>query len=349
MDSLYSSVNAHKPPIVVITDSDDAQHDDALEDIEDPRWLDRKYRLAYPPNPKFQHSYDCYLMHVACMWTANENSPAEDRDKFAKASEEFQRMLMSTAGCIMVGDSVVLDKLHMTVTPANVRVMFESQIDRENTHQIVYSKWCDIVNDGDKYRSAEFCDEYMGEFEALAERYAETNSIQQTTFFIMLCENIMFAPLFLIINYAATKGYSPKLCNDNLLVMRDEYCHYVHARGLLAGFRKKIKFSKAREILREFCEVTLNMTRKIVGAYDDGFFNIAHVERHFRYIVHVFMTENSLYANEEERLRNAKLCGDTPAKSYMILPALESKINLMESTSTVYLPPGPRKTFDMSF
>lgn len=352
-NSLYSSVNSHKPQTLVITEPDDAVHDDTAtpiyEDIEDPKWLDKRYRLAYPPNPKFKHSYDCYLLHTACSWTANENSPIEDRDKFATAPEDFQLMMMKTAGCIMVGDSVVLDKLHFTITPANVRVMMENQIDRENTHQIVYSKWCDIVSDGDKYRSPEFADEYMREFEELADRYAADNTIQQSMYFIMLCENIMFAPLFLIINYGATKGYSPKMCNDNQLVMRDEYVHYLHARGLLASFRRKLKITKARKLLSEFYDVTMNLATRIVGSYDDGFFNIDHVRRHLDYIVRLFMTENSLYLSEHEKRHDAEMYRDTPARSYMILPQLETKINLMESTSTIYLPPGPRRTIDMSF
>lgn len=349
--SVKSSLNTQELEPAIITEPDDTTHenDPPLEDIEDPKWLDDEYRLAYPPNPLFKHSYDCYLLHIACMWTSNENSHEEDRDKFATAPDDFQRMMLSTAGCIMIGDSVVLDRLHMNVTPRNVRVMMDNQIDRENTHQIVYSKWCDISLDGDKYRKVEFGKEFMHEFEEMAKRYAVDNSIQQTLYFIMLCENIMFAPLFLIINYGATKGYSPKLCNDNLFVMRDEYIHYIHARGLLASFRRKLKITKAREILFEFIDVTMNLTRRIIGSYDDGFFNVSHAEQHFRYIVHVFMKENCLYLDDDEMRRSAKLYGDTPAKGYMILPQLESKINLMESTSTIYLPRGPRQLIDMRF
>lgn len=350
--SLYSSVNGGRLPTLEIAEPDDAVHDPDwpdFEDVEDPKWLAKEHCLAYPPNPRFLHSYQCYLRHIACAWTANENMPSEDRDKFAKAPLEFQEIMMRTAGCIMIGDSVVLDKLHMNITPASARVMIESQIDRENTHQIVYSKWCDIVSDGDRYRSVAFRDEYMGEFELMVEKYAHEGSIQQTMFFIMLCENIMFAPMFQTINYCATLGYAPKLCNDNLLVMRDEYLHYVHARGLLAGFRRKIKISRARDILKEFCEVTMSVFRKIVGSYDDGLFNIEHVKQHFHHIVHAFMLENGLYRDERERHEGMARYSDSPARSYMTLPQLESKINLMESVSTVYLPPGPRETINMDF
>lgn len=349
--SLYSRVNSYRMPVVSISEPDDLTHDGEpeYEDIEDPKWLDRRYRLAYPPNPLFAYSYDCYLQHIACSWTANENDPAEDRDKFLTAPPEFQHILLCTAGCIMIGDSVVLDKLHLTVTPVNVRVMIESQIDRENTHQIVYSKWCDISENGHMYRTEEFAQEYMSEFERMVERYVETDNIQQTMFFIMLCENIMFAPMFQTINYCATLGYSPKLCNDNLLVMRDEYIHYLHARGLLSRFRRKIKISLARQILFEFCDVTLNVYRKIISNYDDGTFNFDHVEKHFRYIVHNFMQENNLYIDKTEQLSGAKLYGKTPAADYMVLPKMESKINLMEAVSTIYRPHRPRKMINMDF
>lgn len=353
--SLYSAVNIDKLEVLRITEPDDAPTDDKVttfEDIEDPKWLEPEHSLAYPPNPRFMHSYECYIRHMECIWTANENDPSEDMDKFAKAPIQFQRVMLNTAACIITGDSVVLDKLHLNVTPANVRVMLESQIDRENTHQIVYSRWCDISPDGDRYRSAAYRSSLMHEFEDMVEKYAtDADNARQTLYFIMLCENIMFAPMFATINYCATKGYAPKICNANLLVMRDEYIHYVHARGLLASFRRKLRFSLARRILEEFCSVTMRVYEKIIGDYDDGFFNRQHIEQHFRHIVHSFMVENSLYRDEAELRANAKLYSDTPAKSYMLLPRVESKINLMESVSTVYMPPAPQNSsaINMSF
>lgn len=337
--SLYSAVNNFKIVQLEIAEPDDRTHENdepPYEDVEDPKYLEDEYKLAYPPNPKFLASYNYYLSHVACVWTVNENDPADDYDKFAKSPEQFQHIMLATAGCIMIGDSVVLDKLQMNITPVNVRVMIESQIDRENTHQIFYSKWCDVSSRGPEYRTLAFRREYMGDFEKIVEKYKHHNDIQTTLFFIMMCENIMFSPMFLTINYCATLGYAPKICNSNLLVMRDEFIHYAHTRELLASFRRKIKISLARQILDEFVDITLAVYKKIIGDYDDGVFNYEHVRQHVCHIVHMFKLENSLYLTEEERWQNAKLYGKTPAASYMSLPKAETKVNLMESVSTTY-------------
>ncbi|CAK9834273.1 hypothetical protein ANTRET_LOCUS10823 [Anthophora retusa] len=351
---MYASVNSTVIPILEIADRNSTPTSDQTppEDIEDPKWELPEHQLAYPPNPKFLFSYNCYLQHVACTWTVNENDPLEDYDKFSRAPVEFQRVILRTAACIMIGDSVVLDKLSMHVTPRAVKVMLTNQEDRENTHQIMYSKWCDITSNGEQYRSLEFRKSYMGEFEELARRYEDgsgDNDIRITLYFIMLCENIMFAPFFAILNYLATTGFANKICNANLMVMRDEYIHYVHARGLLASFRRKIPFELARRILDEFVDVTLNVTKRVVEDYDDGFFNYRHVHDHFRHIVHGFMVENGLYRDANEASEGGRLWGVTPAESYMSLAKAEIKINLMENVSTIYRLEGVSTDIDMSF
>lgn len=331
------------------TDNDDGvDDDDVIEDIEDPKYESDEYAIAYPPHPLFVNSYRRYLEHVACSWTVNENDPTVDYDKFAQAPEEFQRIVLRTAACIMIGDSVVLDKLRIHVTPVNVRMMLVSQEDRENTHQLVYSRWCDVSPDGAAYRGVEFRRRYMGRFDELAKRY-ESSDVRLAVFFIMLCENVMFAPMFQILCYLATTGYAPKICNSNLLVMRDERIHYMHARELMAGFKRKLSFELARRILDEFCDVTLRLARDIVGDYDDGRLNYAHVEAHFRHVVYAFMAENELFRDAEEERAAETAYGTTPAHDYVTLPSTEIKINLMESTSTIYRAPGVPDQVDMSF
>lgn len=351
---MFARVNEEaKLPILRIAaddDDDETLNDDVpYEDIEDPIWERPEHQLAYPPNPRFLFSYNCYLQHVACSWTINENDPLDDYDKFARASPEFRRMIMRTAACIMIGDSVVLDKLRMNVTARPVRLMLTNQEDRENTHQIVYSKWCDVDPENSAYyRSTEFRQRYMGAFERMAEKY-RTSDIRVTIFFIMLCENVMFAPFFLVLNYLAKTGYAPKICNSNLMVMKDEHIHYVHARGLAASFRRKIPLSLARQILAEFRDVTAEVMRDIVDGYDDGFFNYAHVMAHFNHVVHGFMQENSLYRTANEEAEGQRAYGRTPAESYISLAKAEIKINLMETVSTIYQPDGVAKEVDMSF
>lgn len=323
-------------------------NDGDLEDVQDPRYERDEYALAYPPNPRFIVSYKYYLEHVACTWTVNENDPTVDLDKFAKAPIDLQRVILRTAACIMIGDSVVLDKLRLYVTPINVKMMFVSQEDRENTHQITYSRWCDISTDGEYYRSLEFRQRYMSRFDKLAQKYKD-GDIGVTLLFIMLCENVMFAPMFQILCYLATTGYAPHICNANRLVMRDECIHYRHARELLSSFKRKPPFEFARAVLDEFCELTLTLARDILDGYDDGVLNYANVEAHFRHVVFSFMSENSLFRDEEEESLAESRHGSSPAADYMSLPETEVKINLMESVSTVYSVPCVRKDINMDF
>lgn len=315
-----------------------------VEDILDPVNLEHHNQALYPPMKKFAETYNLWLKHQSCFWSAHENDPSVDRDKFmASTPAAFQEVLLKTVGCIAVGDSIVLDRiasgLLTSVTSIELKAMLSDQESREMVHKKMYSNMLDVSSNSQYYRSEEFKTEFMSVLEDLAAEYS-VDDVRIQMFFIMMCEIILFAPMFQTICYAACKGYCPKLCDLNLLVMRDEYIHYENARLQSSKFKTKLNIDFAREILAKFSALTLNLFTKIIGTYDDGVYNLRHVEEHFEHVVHGFMVENGMYKSSAEMFAAEKLHGTTPAQFYMTLPKCESKINRMEANSTIYSVPG---------
>lgn len=315
-----------------------------IEDIMNPTNLLHENQKLYPPLPIFKDTYKLWLKHQSCFWSVHENDPSVDRDKFvAKCDPGFKKILLKSIGCIAIGDSVVLNTLDEDalneITSIELKAMLTDQEAREFIHKNMYNRMLDVSPDANYYRSEEFRDEYMGRFEKLAQKY-NSRFIQIKMFLIMMCEYILFAPMFQTICYAATKGICPKLCDLNLLVMRDENIHYENARLQLSKFKVKIDHKLARQITKEFFNKTLEIYKQIIGDYDDGTYNFEHVEKHCRHVLHGFMAENRLYDSEEEFKEAQHLYAITPAAFYMNLPKCESKVNRMESNSTIYAVPG---------
>lgn len=330
-------------------EDEDVKTDGRWESILDPKNAEYNNGLVYPPNPKFLHSYNCWHRHQSVMWSSHENHPEVDRDKFRRADPELQRIVLEMVACLMIGDSVVLDTLRCDefnrITAVETLAMFRDQAARETVHQEVYSKMLDVSHEGAYYRSRRFAELRMHRFARLAEYYTTTSDgadLRTMLYFIMVCENIMFAPMFQCICYLATTGYAPKLCDSNLQVMRDEYIHYKHVRGLLAEFVVKLSRPRARSILAAFETTVTELLLEIIGEYvsADGMYSYDLALAHFKHVCHGFMRENGLYYTKEEERINEKLYGTSPVACYMYLPQHEIKINLMESNSTIYMVDG---------
>lgn len=324
-----------------------------IEDICDPKYEGFEFQKLYPPNVAFVTTYKNWGEHLSCAWTIHENDPSTNRDKFMNTgSEAFRHIVLSNIACIMVGDSIVLDciakDINNSITSIELLAMFTDQASREYVHKAMYSRMLDVSSNSEYYRSKKFCDEYMSRFKKMALKY-KSSDIRIQMYFILMCENILFAPMFQTICYLASLGFAPKLCDLNLLVMRDEYLHYKNARIQSANFKRKIDTHFAREILEDFKTNTLSLCRHIIGDFNDGVYNLEHVIAHFNHVVHGFKTENDLYLTFEEFSQNEKLYGTSPAKTYMNLPKYESRINHMESNNTVYVIPGNNSFVDMDF
>ncbi|ATY70202.1 rr2 [Tomelloso virus] len=343
-DELYIVSIAQTTGGITFENAGDSSDEFPIEDIMDPENEKYENQQLYPPRPRFVDTYNLWLKHQSCFWSAHENDPSVDYDRFESITPEgFKKILLSTVGCIAIGDSIVLDKIasgiNDKITAIELKAMFSDQESRELIHKKMYSHMLDVSPDSSHYRSEAFKNEFMAVLEDLGDKY-NLDDIRVQMFFIMMCEIILFAPMFQTICYAATKGYCPKLCDLNLLVMRDEYIHYENARLQSSQFKTKLNIHFAREILSEFSRLTLELFSKIIGTYDDGIYNLDHVSKHFHHVVHGFMLENDLYLSDEERDLNATEFGNTPAQFYMSLPKCESKINRMESNSTIYAVPG---------
>lgn len=339
----------HRNRLAKIVASLEQQSTEKYEPYLDKNFLNKI--LCYPPNEIFSFSYKCLEVHLKLYWNHLENSIMEDKDTFSRQKRDFRELIMRAAGCITIGDTMVLDKLDSqileSITSVEVHAMFDDQRSRERIHQITYSRWLDIDDYGEFCRTKQFSDIYMSEFNQLSEKFAKMTDlltdknkigviIPIIIYFIMLCENIMFAPVFQILCYMSTLSVGQRITNANLLVMRDEYIHYLHAQGLLDRFALKIDRDSRIWIMKQFVECTEAMMAKIVGSYNDGRMNLAHCSAHLAHVVHVFRMENDLYASKEEMLEGQKKWGGSPAQDYMSMPTREIKNNLMETNSTVY-------------
>lgn len=339
-------------PLKITTYNEEPPTTYKYEKIQDPKY---KSELVYPPNPEFVEIYQLWEMHQSRFWSSAELRPIYDMDKFAQADITLQRITMEMVACLMHGDSVVLDSLSgdlmSTITVEPVIAFFKDQEAREMIHKVVYSKMLDMAPlEAEYYRSEAFKHSRMGGFVELTQRYREFGDIKVLLFAIMICENIMFAPMFQQICYLATTGFAQNLCKANELVMRDEYLHYKHARILLSKCRSLLDHHTAECLLNDIVNVTEQLIIRIVGDFVsiDGKYSCDIALRHFRYVVHHFRLENMLYKTKDAQEMNEKLYGISPAQSYMSDVELELRSNLMESESTVYAQLGDTKPINMN-
>lgn len=289
-----------------------------LEELYDDTQAERN---CYPPNTRYMFSYKCMQDHMAAFWSPDENQPETEKSNFHKLDEELQRIVLSAIGCILRGDSEVLDTFSKytigQIKVPEIAFFFRDQEHRESIHQIAYSKMLDITDDADYYRSKEFSDIYMHHFQDLVKDDTIKELMKDlgyNLYFIMLCENIMFSVFFLVLMYLGYSSVNFKICETNKQVMKDEYKHYIHARGLLNLLNEKISKVNALMLLDRFVDIGYTIINDLMQDYvsQDGLFSKQTVTDHFNYIVHQFKTENMLY-NSDVEYNNAKnLYDNTP-------------------------------------
>nr|AHW98248.1 RR2 [Nilaparvata lugens endogenous nudivirus] len=330
-------------------DNDNASYsnddDNSIDDIFLP--VNNKTRFIYPPNPWFIETYKLWHKHQAVVWTSSEVSPELDRDAFQALEPKFQDICLNMMACLMWGDSTVLEIMEKNIveliTAREVQVLLADIVARENVHEEVYSKMiCDLASIyccSEKYRNDEFKNKYLIRFEVLKKKYIKYQQNPAVFFyFIMLCETILFAPMFQTICYMAYSGSTPILGSINAQVKRDEAIHYRHARLRLSEFKVKMNKKLAREILDDFMSMVESIMELIIGDYKslDGLYSLAICKQHLKHVCTGIMYENSLYYNSFEMDENIGKYKTTPAALYMDLMKNEVRSNLMESQSTIY-------------
>lgn len=310
------------------------------ENIQDPHY---KKILIYPPPAEYKVIYDLWEKHQSCFWSSSENKPENDFDKFIQADLKLQTITLEMVACLMHGDSVVLDVLSnndllQSITVEQVQAFLNDQKAREMIHKAVYSKMLDISPDAEYYRGTDFVSKRLQPFMKFANKYKDVTDIRVLLYCIMLCEQIMFAPMFHQICYLATTGYAQNLCKANELVMRDEYLHYHHARVLLSSCKVLLDKTLADDLLNDMIIITKTLIDDIIDDYvsKDKLYNKDIAQKHFNYIIHNFKSENMLYESKSEYQLQQEIWNTSPAQSYITDVELDIKSNLMESESTIY-------------
>lgn len=325
---------------------------DCLENVENEKF-NIYGDLIYPVPEQFVLSYTYLRKHQAIAWSAQEIDPRDDVDKMAKLEPWLFEHLLKCFSILMHGDGVVLNNLSFcrqlnAITSPQVQAMFADQKARENVHQEIYSKMLDIADDPEYYRSKAFHDVHLQHFVELNE--TDYENLANFLFQIMLCEMVMFSPAFLAIMYLGYRGNGPKIFEITSMVMRDENLHYKHAQALLASLNVRLDKKMANKKFDAFKNNVLTMIRHLFEckkapsiepehlSTDDGLYSYDIAVRHFEYICHQFKRNNELYENDEELQHNETIHGTSPCEYFADSLQQEVRVNLMESTSTIYLP-----------
>lgn len=293
----------------------------------------------FPVCKKGEISNKYWHLHQSIHWTAHEFDILQDKEKFNLAPVEYQNAIMDTAAILMYGDSIVLDLLGtetFNVKCISRRAMFQDQSAREMVHAHFYSKMLTLKPDAHILRSEEKKQELLRPLLQTLDLSirADSENLSEVLFVMSLCEYILFAPLFVFINYVSTLDYCPTLCSGNLLVMRDEYIHYCHACELQTILPSKISREKAMRWTDVFHTAVKVLVCKLYYHLDIETFRmcLAHTD----FIVHQFKKDNCLYESKGMIDKYEMLYGQTPAQKYMEMAQYEIKVNMMEADSTIY-------------
>lgn len=285
----------------------------------------------------------CYMYHQRSVWIVDEVT--FDSDSNYLPPQDLCEVTAKVIAALHRGDTVVakfLDRhLSWFENNASANTFFSDQNSRENVHNITYSKMLDVLNvSANKYRSEMWYNEVMAPFTSLMNKYVLTPTV--SVYFIMMCEKIMFAPLFFWINSLHTYKFCPKIALTNIMVMRDEHTHYQHARMLLAtGVARPPTMDQCNQMLNDFKTATLQMIKLIITSKEYKQYKLLSLDSciiHLNHIITQFKIENGLFHNYEEIPNN-----DVPT-DYMMQVLNSStisymKTNPMESIGINYIPP----------
>lgn len=305
--------------------------------------------VVYPPNEKTLEFYEDLMAHIRRNWSADEFDLKRDITKFKHAPKALQELTLPFIGMLLVGDVYVAELTSKTnkITCSTIQMFYDNQRDRENTHQLMYSKWCDVVENGDYYRSQAFIDDYLPEFKEICKKYEKySEDIRVVLFMILLSESILFAAAFQVLCKLATTGYAQNLTLGNRLVMVDEFLHNAFTRKVLSKFKVPMNLDFANMMLNDFFDFSLKFATDIAKRANYEDLTADEIEAHCLYIKHKFKSDNCLYYTATEENYNEMMYGETPAEAYMDF-RYATKSNLMESTPINYEVVGPKNKIEM--
>jgi len=308
-----------------------------------------EWTSLFPPHERYLAAFHLWETHERLAWSSQDTKVQADSEQLSDADPKLQAILLDAVACLHVGDSVVLDVLGtsnalQSITVEPVKAFLASQQAREYVHKTMYSKMLEVSPlHAEHYRSAEYVNDKMRMFVDFAksrtiEGACAEDSLAMAFFTIMLCEAIMFVPMFHIICYVSSLGFAPRLGKVNKEVMKDEDLHYRHARWALSSLENKLEPHVAAKLLQEMCAAVEAWIDAVLGDYDDGELSAAVCKAHFRHRVHTFRRENGLYTSGDVApfdKASAHLYRESPA-SCMLEPLLEVKTNQMECKSSTY-------------
>lgn len=295
---------------------------------------------AYPGLDLSKWSRFCYANHQLSNWITGEVKFETDAEYLP--DERLCRITAQVVAALHRGDTVVADFLDQHLdwfkNSASIQTFLNDQNSRECVHNITYSQMLDVLTKTpNKLRADPWYQNTMSSFKSLMNKFDLTPPI--ALYFVMMCEKIMFAPLFYWINALHYYQFTPKICLANILVMRDENAHYEHARLVLAtSVANPPPMSQCISILDDFMLATKDFLDKIIDDQVDERYPLLTKQgmlKHLDFVYHKFRLQNGLYYAGQEPPTNV----DEPTDFMMsILNNSFMKTNPMESIGINYVP-----------
>lgn len=194
--------------------------------------------------------------------------------------------------------TILKHSFHYEVTVPEFREYLQNQLVCKEHHYLIYRRILLALGEPtvDYTNNANLS--ILGEL--LSSFNLFTAPIQVKVYFLMLCDRVLQAPMFQVIQYAAFSGCFPHFSTFCKRAMKDDLLHYGINRLRASEFVAKIDAKFAQDMTVKFTSNIVLMFYNLIGVYDDGFYNFEHVSKHIMHTYHYFMTENSIYTSPEE-------------------------------------------------
>lgn len=326
------------PPFVCIASPNDAEQ---FSLVKEP--INQAVESCWVPGTELgKWSRKCYLDHQKSAWIVNEVNFESDLQNLPPP--DLRSVTASVIAALHRGDTVVaqfLDKhLSWFQNCASINTFFVDQSSRENVHNITYAQMLDVASvTPNNHRSRVWYEDIMAPFNNLMQKYTLTPPI--ALYFVMLCEKIMFAPLFFWINTLHSYKFCPLIALTNVMVMRDENLHYQHARMVLSTcIASPPSMKVCNSIFMDFYHATEDLVHRLIDSKVHSEYPLLSKKECLNHLYNVgiqFKIENGLY------YKHQNVPTINPNTDFMMSILNDSsvsqmKINLMENIGINYKP-----------
>lgn len=301
------------------------------------------------------HPPDCLISakyldeHKRVFWSETEIIVDDDLDQYKQLDSNIRRAFDLSIMTLAVGDEVVTDQIQYDPLqwPKMVNLFFLDKAAREATHQIFYTMVLKMSDNYQLLTSNKFIKSFFSKPLDMMSAFRDSTYSDRVKkllylMFVQLFEKYVFSVPFLIINCLADQGQLEETGRGNLLVMRDEHIHYLHAVDLSNSMNPT---QEEKVILTNYVYGIIDFGEKlfssILSSLDSK--SASAIMAYSRFTIWDLATQNNLdsLAKQYECYKNVKF-------ECMEKSSIDEKGNLMSSRPLNYQASSDVKHFDFS-